>query len=192
MNDLARLLVKLAGLIVIVWTLIGLPSSIGLVLATLDAHTRIPLSEIVTMSIVPSSLSFIAGLVMFWGAGPVVDRFLIIPVAESGGSGGADGFKAIEEIALTVLGFYILVDGLGEGVYYWGEFEMFATFAGVRPADLIAMSPKDYAGIAAAISRVIFGIALIFFSRGFSTLRRRILSFRPLAKGTEPEFTLDG
>ena len=115
---------------------------------------------------------------MFWWAGLVVDRFLLNPGSKPAVAESPVDFKAIEEIAISVLGFYVLIDGVAEGAYYWGKLDFFYNYVGMQRFADHLIPKTEFAGIAAAVTRILLGTALIFLSRGIVSLRRRILSFR--------------
>lgn len=175
-RELARLLVRLAGLVIIVWTLIDLPRNLDYLLA---AKYTLTLAQMLKISIAPSALSLICGLVMYWSAGPIADRFLITPGTISTGDSPSFDGKAIEEIALSVLGTYILADGLAEEVYYWGKLDLFYSYMGLYPGLPHPIPQAEFGGIGAATTRVVLGMVMILFSRGIVALRRGFLAFRP-------------
>ena len=73
-RDLARLLVKIAALVMIVSAFTELPVSFARLLASNDRSFGM---DLVGMTLAPVSISILAGLAMFLWAGPIVDRTLV-------------------------------------------------------------------------------------------------------------------
>jgi hypothetical protein len=184
-RDLARLLVKIAALVIIVTALTDLP----------DALIRVwPLSRgmtvwgVVGRTFAPASVSILAGLAMFWWAGPIVDRAL---VNEAPGTKDAVvDLSGFEEIALTALGIYILTAGLAQALYYWAKWDFYNHYvAGLRGSNPTIL-PTEFGGFFAAGTRIVLGIPLILGSRSFIVLKRRVLGFRPMRVTTIPPSSL--
>ncbi len=175
-RDLARLLVKIAGLVIVVSALTDLPIAFGRVFASKYQEN---LFEVVAQTIAPAGLSILAGLVMYWGAGSIVDRVLLArgtsPIAPP------TDFRAIEEIALAVLGIYVFSSGLAEGVYYWGKWDLFYRYAFENGYSAPPIPQTEFAGIGAAATRLVVGTALFLWSRGIVGLRRCLIALRPTA-----------
>jgi hypothetical protein len=177
LRDVARLLVKLAGLIVIAWTLIGLPGSLERALVSLGKSPVDPVL-LITLALAPAAVSLVGGLAMFWGSGLVVDRALLAPGRRTGEPAAVIDLRALEEIAFSVIGVIVLVDGLAECVYYWAKLDLFYRYIAMRAYVDRPIPQTEFAGISAGVTRVLLGLALIFLSRGLVTLRRRVLALR--------------
>ncbi len=175
-RDLARLLVKIAALIIIVSALTSIPENIR---SLLVSSKRAGGWEFVGFCFAPESISIIVGLAMFWWAGPIVDRTLVKRLPGSGDE--TVDLQGFEEIAVTVLGIYVLSAGLAEGIYYWAKWDIYVHW--VLGEDLLGgkIPPTEFAGLAAGGTRVILGILLILCSRGFVALKLRLLALRRVA-----------
>jgi hypothetical protein len=132
--------------------------------------------ELLGASFAPLSISIIAGLAMFWWAGPLVDRTLIRPPAENP-PGNLD-LRAFEEIAITLLGLYVLTAGLAEAVYYGVRCLVDIDMEKMRGLEKHFFPPADLGGLFAGGTRIIFGIVLILCSHGFIAFKQRILALR--------------
>jgi hypothetical protein len=175
-RDLARLLVKIAGLIILIYGFTDLPITLGQAFAIAD-QTKIVGATI--LSVVAALPSLIAGIVLFAWPDTIVERALARP-AETTDAVPCNS-RTIEEIALTVLGFYIVASGAAEGFYYWAQVDLYYRYAagtGYMPTE---MTPTQFGGIGAAVTRLVLGTLLIVTSRGLVALRRRLLSLRPMA-----------
>ncbi len=173
-RDLARLLVKIAALVIIASALIDLPDSLAR-LWVRGAGGKTAL-EILGASFAPVSISIIAGLVMFWWAGPLVDRTLVKPLAEN--PVGNFDLRAFEEMAVTLLGLYVVTAGLGEVAYYGGKWLVDIDLEKRRGLTETFILPADLGGLFAGVTRVVFGIVLVLCSRGFVAFKRRFLALR--------------
>jgi hypothetical protein len=172
-RDLGRLLVKIAALIIIVSALTSLPGSLARLLAQSSSHG---LLELIGMTFAPASISLLAGFTMYLWAGPIVDRTLVAaPQVRRSGE-----LRILEEIALTLLGLYVLVDGLGEGAYYLGRWFLYNDIVGAQSVDRLRMDSRELGGIMASVTRIVLGVLLVFLSRGVVTFRRKLLVLRPM------------
>jgi len=171
-RDLSRLLIRIAGLVVIVDALVGLPESFERV----QFHeASAPILDIIGMTLAPFALSLCAGLILFGFAGAISDRVLVTSRLNP----ASTGMQAAEEIALMVLGVYVLINGIAECIYYVAKAELIA--AAVHATSARAYQTlEDFAGVFAGAFRVVAGLLLIACSRGLVALRRRLLSLRDL------------
>jgi hypothetical protein len=171
-RDLARILIRIAGLIFIVRALIGLPST---VLTTVGMLSRLGQStpwfpgtavrlELWAIGIVP--VSYLAvGLALFLFAGRIADRIVDRQRNEITFQGG---WRAWEETAVAVLGLYSFVEGIFDA-------------AGLAVA---ALTQRGYV-INLVVSTALklgFGIALMLGARGLVALRLRLIAFRNRTK----------
>jgi hypothetical protein len=179
-RDLARLLVKIAAMVIFATAFTALPESLMQVLRSPDRPAGL---KLIGMAFAPASVSMLAGLAMYWWAGPLVDRTLIgrNPV----GAPADVDLRAFEEIALTVLGVYILSSGLAEGLYYWGKWYGLKGVIELMSGRKYYLPSTEFGGLLAAGTRVIVGLGLIAFSRGFITLKRRLLALRTITPGVQ-------
>jgi hypothetical protein len=172
---LARLLVKVAALVIIAAALMELPQTI---LRLIEGTRRTAGLESVGLAFTPVSVSLLGGLAMFLWAGPIVDRTLVSGPAEKDAE--AADLSGFEEIALTVLGVYVLTAGLAELVYYWAQWGPYYDLVIDDRAPRIA--PRQFAGLLAGATRILIGVILVLFSRGFVAFKRRLLALRPLRR----------
>jgi hypothetical protein len=179
-NELARLLLKITGVVVIAYALIGLPQNMVLVLGMLPAlpgfWQAVATPQFWGMSFAPFIIYLAIGLFLFLWSGKIADR-IVVPVQES--VSDAKDFQALEEIAICVLGLYFLAEGLSDAARWAGtEFsEMVRTHRSFGESVWLV----GFGFIGSAIVRLFIGIALLLGRRGFIALRRRVVSFRPLA-----------
>lgn len=174
-SDLARLLVKIAALVIVVSALLDLPND---VIRFLPSHGRADLLQFAGMTFAPVSITLLAGLAMFWWAGSIVDRVLVADASEA----AARPFdsRPFEEIALTVLGAYVTVAGVSECVYYWSKWAFTPDLMTLVGSTSAPMPPLTIGGLLAGAARIAIGLLLVFGSRGLVALKGRILKLRPM------------
>ncbi|HVA11696.1 MAG TPA: hypothetical protein VNF99_00465, partial [Stellaceae bacterium] len=132
-----------------------------------------------TVSIAPALLWIVIGIAFYHGARRIVDRSL---AGQQQGAAPLLDARAIEEVAVAVLGLYILASGIAEGVFYWARLDLFYRYAAGMRIVTPAVPQAEFGGIAAATTRIVLGLALFFLSRGLTALRRRLLDARPMAR----------
>jgi hypothetical protein len=177
-RDLARLLVKITGLLIMAYTLVLLPYHAAATLPFLQRPNvrsdwaDLGLLEVAGIIIVPALIAIGVGLCLFLGSGRIVNRYLI--------PGGQDrpiqatDLRGVEEVAVAVLGFYFLADGLGDTVTYATQAISFTLQSGHGwPIPLTAL---------AAGMKLVIGIALMLRSQVFVAVRRGLIALRPMAR----------
>jgi len=180
-RDLAKLLVKIAAIVIFATAFTALPESLMQIMRSPDRPAGF---KLIGMAFAPSSISMLAGFAMYWWAGPLVDRTLL-------GKNPEDApvemdLRGFEEIALTVLGVYIVTGGLAEGFYYWGKWYGLRGVIESLYGQKYYLPSAEFGGLLAAGTRIVVGLALIAFSRGFITLKRRLLTLRTMAPRIPP------
>ncbi|MGO4127667.1 hypothetical protein AB4Z01_24960 [Inquilinus sp. YAF38] len=175
LRDIARLLVKIAGLVVIVSAVIDLPV---LLARSLPVQEPMTARDVVTMALVPPAIAALIGIVMFWGAGRIVDRLLVEPAAPGQGT-GLD-LRAIEEIAIAALGLYFVATAIADAFYYWGKAALYYRVVTENGYPIPPITPDDFAGFVSTAARLAIGVVLVLLSRGIVAVRRRLLSLRPI------------
>jgi hypothetical protein len=176
LRDIARLLVKIAGLVIIVSAVIDLPV---LLARSLPIQEPMTARDVIAMTLVPPAIAVLIGIVMFWGAGRVVDRLLVAPAAP--GQGGGLDLRAIEEIAIAALGLYFVATAIADAFYYWGKAGLYYRYVTENNIPLPVIAADDFGGFVSTAARLAIGVVLILFSRGIVAVRRRLLSLRPIA-----------
>jgi hypothetical protein len=178
-RDLARLLVKIAALAIIIAAFETQSEMLARLIGGTSHKSDL---AILGLSFTPVSFALFAGLGLFWWAGPLVDRTLVRPSSDD--KTAPFDLRGFEEIALTVLGVYVLVAGLAQGAYYWAKWwgynDLLVLTGGVPR---VPLPPDQLAGLFAAGTRIILGTVLIFASRGLVTFKRRVLILRTIAPG---------
>lgn len=178
-HDLARMLVKIAGLVIVVFAVIGLPQNIVTVVAVLSFSNRaglpslgqaIAMPQFWGMSFAPFAAYLAIGLGLIWWSGTISDRVIVrrdpkdIP-------GSAD-YRGLEEAAVAVLGAYLCADGLADAARWVGA----AGGQALQQHLPIARYLWGWqVGTAiGALMRIVLGAALMAGNQGFVAFRRRM------------------
>lgn len=177
LRDIARLAIKIAGLIIIVSAGIELPSLLGRLLPLQAPMTA---WDVVAMAFVPPAIAALIGLLLYWGSGRIADRLLVEPAAPGQQGGGLD-LRGVEEIAIAALGLYFAANGIADAAYYWGKVGLYHRYITENTFPMPVILEGDFGGIVSTAARLVVGIGLVVFSRGIVAVRRRLLSLRPLA-----------
>lgn len=176
LRDIARLLVKIAGLVIIVSAVIDLPV---LLARSLPIEEPMTARDVIAMALVPPAIAVLIGIVMFWGAGRIADRLLVAPAAP--GRGGSLDLRAIEEIAIAALGLYFAATAIADAFYYWGKAGLYYRYVTENNIPLPVIAADDFGGFVSTAVRLAIGLILVLLSRGIVAVRRRLLSLRPIA-----------
>ncbi len=166
-RDLARLLVKIASLVIMAYALIGLPQnmvtvigllSFGRATGTPSLGDALEMPQFWGMSFVPFAIYLAIGLGLFVGGGRIVDGF--VPAVRSRPDGEGASPRALEEIAVFILGLYFFGQGLADMAPWLADVVSFLNRAQVSL-------------VATPTMKVIIGIVLMFRCREVVKLRRR-------------------
>lgn len=176
LRDIARLLIKIAGLIIIVSAVTDLPRLLGRMLP-IEAPATV--RDVIAMALVPPAIAGLIGIAMVWGAGRIVDRLLVVPATP--GPGGSHDLRAVEEIAIAAMGLYFIATGIADAFYYWGKAGLYYHYITENTFPMPAILPDDFGGFISTGVRLAIGVMLVLLSRGVVAARRRLLSLRPIA-----------
>lgn len=176
-RDFAKVLIKTAGLVVFVYGLTALVQSL-LTLPFVAASNR---AFLILGTSGAHALWLLAGIALYCGAGQIADRASSAKQGSANSNASID-YRGLEEIGISILGLYLLTYGLAEGAYYWARFDLYYRYAAEVRFQTPPIPQEEYGGLAATGTRIILGLIFLFSSRGITTLRRRILDLRPLAR----------
>ncbi len=157
LHDVARLVVKVTGIIIVAGAVNRVPFTLVDFFAD---FSRMSGWLLAAAAFAPWLISFGIGLALIWCADSIVTRATSDDQAM--GSLTSADFRALEEIALTVLGVYIVANGLTYAAIYVSQF--------LRAYPDRPMSIGNFLG---PIVLLAVGAALIFGSRGLIALIRR-------------------
>ncbi|HXP74672.1 MAG TPA: hypothetical protein VN823_11050 [Stellaceae bacterium] len=183
-RELARLLIKVAGLLIAVYALIDLPYQIASVFGLFHQNTGRDLWEIIKiptfwgMTISPAAISFGLGLSLFFGGGRIVNRYLVAGSSDVDARAGQ--LQGLEEVAVAVLGIYLLTGGLIDAARLIAQLLYNAATLKNSFSEILAMSRSLDWMISTAV-RVAIGVALMLRGHALVALRRGLVGLRPMA-----------
>jgi len=156
-KQLSSLLVKVAGIVLIVYAISGIPNNINSYLFQ-GKDTAINFAVWV---IIPVLFPFLIGMAM-WKFPTIITNKVI-----NGVSNEVEGntFRELELIALTILGlvllFFALSDITFNLIYVWATNQV-----NNSPVSALLISPEDWGHIAGTFVEIIFALVLLFRSKG--------------------------
>lgn len=184
-QEIARMLVKILGLVVVAYALIGLPQDIVLTIGMLgfgrgtgvpSLATAIRMPQFWGMSFAPFVIYVVIGLSLFWWSGRIVDHIVIRTQPNATDS---TDYRTFEEIAIAVLGAYFLAEGLAD-MARWAGAELGDAIRNHRAFGQYIWSAQ-FGIISGGGMRIIIGVVLTIGSRGFVAFRRLLSSPHSIA-----------
>jgi hypothetical protein len=175
-RGLSRLLLRIAGAVVVVWAIAQLPTKVMYVI-----HLReigLPLWVQIAMVASASALPILLGAALLTFPGVIVNRAIS---GEPTGATLPEALAKIEGVALAVLGMYMAVQALIDAAYLWGKLEGYWIYVQERPAAIPTMPkmlPDDAATIVATALEFVLGVALILGAARFAQFRRYLAGTR--------------
>ena len=176
LSGFSRLATKIAGLFMIAISLNHLPSNlITFMGAGSTSGVRFLLG---IFMFVPSLIAIAVGAVLVLKADAIVDRAFNRKTGEA--AGPVDGGRALEEMAIFLLGIYIFVISASELGYYF--FNYFWTQFQSRPGSnpYTQAIPLNYGGVFTYAVRFLLAFGLMIGAKNLSILHRRIQAYRPM------------
>lgn len=163
---LSRLLLRIAGVVVIVATLTSVPKSVvALVVAAGQDADVSPLMTALLASFVP----VLIGIALVWLPGSVANRLVDNTPT---GSDSSEAVAHLHAIALSVLGFYFVATAIFDAAFWLARIKLYAAvidgsevFAGVPK-----VMPDDFAGMVATGLQALVGLVLVLGSKGAARL----------------------
>lgn len=161
-HALSRLLLRIAGVVVLVATLTAVPKSIvTLVVAAGQEANASPLITAIIASLVPLMI----GMALVWLPGTVANRLVD---STSTGNSQVDAAASLQAVALSVIGFYFFASSLFDAVFWVARIKLYSAvmesseaFAGAP-----AVMPDDFAGMVATGVQALAGVLLLLGSKG--------------------------
>jgi hypothetical protein len=174
-NDaLTRLLVKVAGAVILAYTVASGPDHMLRAFGVADVDA--PFWIRVLYSFIPMLLPLLVGLWLFALPG-MVTRAIV-----SDSRADADvplPIRAIEAAALFVLGIYLIAQSLADGAYLYAKLNLYYRIVETHAwANVPPVPPEEFAQIVAAAMQFVLALFLILGSRGIVDFKNRILALR--------------
>lgn len=171
LKDLARIIIRGAGLVIIILAINRLPYSVVSLLGSNATWIPRPLWALVVFA--PAIASIIGGLVLVGSAENIVSR--AFSSERQNGSVDSNYLFALEEVAVVTLGIYIISVTVSDSAYYL--YTMLLSSSNTRSID---PKPFDFGAVYWFATRIVCGVILLFGSHGVVILRHRLTEFRPM------------
>ena len=165
-HALSRLLLRIAGVVVIVATLTAVPKSIvTLVVAAGQETNASPLITAIIASLVPLMI----GMALVWLPGTVANR--LVDSTPTGNS-QVDAAASLQAVALSIIGFYFFASSLFDAVFWVARIKLYSAVMGSSEAfaGAPAVMPDDFAGMVATGVQALAGVLLLLGSKGVGRL----------------------
>ena len=169
---LAALIIRIAGLIVIVSAITYTAKSFG---PFFVADTAQKLStDLVLVSIVISLvIPVVLGLLLVYFPGAITTRVLKIEGLESGSEKDT---QAIERVAFAAIGLWLTLYAVIDAVYFYAKARLFFRFledmpAYAKPPPILA---DDFGGLVSCAVQLLIGLWLLIGNRGIENILGRL------------------
>ncbi len=169
-RTLSNLIIRLAGLIVLINALLAIPGTIVEL-----AGTPYP-DQLIGPAIfagVAALLPLVAGLAMVWFPGTISNRIIGVRGGEVIDS---DDSLGLQQTAVSILGLYFIAVSLIDAVYWVARARLYALLVAAPPVNLNApaLLREDFAGMVATAAQLLIGLGLVLGSRGLARLLARL------------------
>lgn len=171
-RTLSKLIIRLAGLIILVNALLAVPGTIVELAGTPYPDQLIGPAIFAGMAVL---LPVVAGLAMVWLPGTIGNRITCIQGGETIESTEP---PELEQTALSVLGLYFIAVSLIDAVYWVARARLYAAFIAAPPVhpDAPPLLPEDFAGMVANAAQLLIGLGVVLGRRGLAKLLVRLRS----------------
>lgn len=166
-RSLSNLLIRLAGVIIIISSVLAIPHTV-VSLATTGSPGD-SLTSAIIMAGVSTLLPALIGLGLLWFPGTVTNR--VICEAKGDTSITTDPVN-LQQLVFSALGMYFFASSLFDAVYWLSRLKLYYAALDVLPSFQKApfILPDDFAGMMSTATEFIVGIYLLFGSKGISNL----------------------
>jgi hypothetical protein len=169
-RTLTRLLIKVAGAAVIVWSIIHIGQSVSYVLQ-MNSQGVSPW-VIALAALFPTGIPLVVGVVLLTFPGKVSntliygEEFLDTP---------SKTMLQVERIVYSLLGLYLVISAISDGIYHYARLRLYKKIVEDQSyAGAPALLPDDFGRILATGAELVLGLFLIFGATGLVKLFRRI------------------
>lgn len=162
-KELSTLLIKIAGIVIIIFTVTGIPGYVASYAAFMDKSTVSYFAYV----IIPNVLPLIVGIWMFLTPQKLTEKIIEIKQTDEQYK-KTTNLAEIERIAITVLGIYLLFLAISDMVYNFYEWYHFKEK--YKPLSGKITYIELYARITATFAELILGLWLTLGTKGIIKL----------------------
>jgi hypothetical protein len=171
LRDLARIIIRVAGLIILVLAVSKLPYGVLSALGTNSAP--VPRFVLSLVALMPAIASILGGLTLVASAEAIANRAFVSKHNEI--SPDAKNTYALEEVSVFAIGIYIITTAISDGSYY-----LYILLISSDNANGNTPRPMYVGLIYAFIVRFFLGVLLLMGSRSIVAFRHQLLRLRPM------------
>jgi len=170
-RSLFAALLRLAGVVILVSAVAGIPSTFFSLLTY--KGTDFSIGELVFFSVAGAAVPVLLGLLLIVMPGTIAS-----PLSSEPQEPPSDArlVNQLQTVAFSVLGLYFIAQSLSSAVYYFSRLKLY--FDVIGPSDAVPnmpiMLPDDFGGIAFVVIQFIVGIGLFLGARGLSGVLSRL------------------
>ena len=174
-RGLSRLLLRIAGAVIVVWAVAQLPTKI--IFVATFREIGLELWAQIALIVSASALPILLGAALLGFPGVIINRLI---AGEPTGTTLPEALAKIEGVALGVLGMYLAVQALIDAVYLWGKLEVYWLLVDKNRSDayMPKMLPDDVGTIAATALEFLLGVALMLGATRFAQFRHYLAGAR--------------
>jgi hypothetical protein len=165
LNDISRILIKVAGISIMVFVLVGIPTYISYYFSLRLADFSF--MAFFFMSILPMLIPLSAGYLMWKFPGTIANK--IVSSEKEKATTNSKTIEDIEIIAFSVLGLYLLFNATSDIAYNLSYFYQTKEAAGEG-----SLLIEPYSFIIATIVEIIFALILLFGSKTLVRMFRKL------------------
>lgn len=165
LNGISQVLIKVAGISIIIFTLVGVPTYISYYFSlNLDNDS---VGTFLLISVLPMALPILVGFLLWKFPGTIANK--IVP---SDNQVNSRTTEEIEIIAFSVLGLYLLFNAVSDIAYHLSFYHKTKDIAGDG-----AILVEPYSFIIATVIEIIFALVLLFGSKYLVHFFRKIRGY---------------
>src|SRR5262245_7310380 len=161
---LAALIVRVAGLLVIVSSITYATKSFGPFLVA-DMAQKVGLELLLASALVSVVIPIALGLVLVYFPGTITSQVLRIEGLESGNE---SDLRALQRVAFATIGLWLTLYAVIDAVYFYSKARLYFKILEDMPAysKPPPLSPDDFGGLVSSGLQFIIGLGLLIGNRG--------------------------
>jgi hypothetical protein len=168
---LASLILRIAGLLVIVYSITNAAKTL---MPVFMPSTAPPLSGWpITLTVVVGVVLPVAiGLVLIYFPGPIASAALRVDGVEV----APDEIGPLQQVAFSAIGLWLALFAIVDAAYYYGKTRLYLRYVEDSPTyvKMPPLLPDDFGGYVSCVIQLILGILLIVGSRGLVKVLARL------------------
>jgi hypothetical protein len=168
---LSALILRLAGLLVIVYTVTNVAKSFG---PFFDPTTMrgVGVWQVLVAALLSVGLPILIGLLLVYFPSTIATSVLKV----QGGEVSAEDVRPLQRVAFSTLGLWLTLYSVIDAVYFWGRARLYFQYIEDMPAygNAPALTPGEFGGLLSCAVQLVIGVCLLLGSRGLVNLLARI------------------